>query len=103
MKDLVVISSFIILTCIYFIIIITIITIIIIIIIIIIYSLVSEVRAPLIAGMLCKLSEWNTLGNYFLILRWLDMVFQGQYLPSLSVNYVAIGKDLEKLTHSCIR
>ena len=24
-------------------------------------------------------------------------VFQGQYLPSLSINYVAINKDLEKL------
>ena len=31
-------------------------------------------------------------------LRWLDIVFQGQYLPSLSVNCVAINKDLEKLT-----
>ena len=31
-------------------------------------------------------------------LRWLDIVFQGQYLPSLRVNYVAINKDLEKLT-----
>ena len=30
-------------------------------------------------------------------LRWLDTVFQGQYLPSLSVNYVAINKNLEKL------
>ena len=30
-------------------------------------------------------------------LRWLDIVFQGQYLPSLRVNYVAISKDLEKL------
>ena len=30
-------------------------------------------------------------------LRWLDNVFQGQYLPSLSINYVAITKDLEKL------
>ena len=26
-------------------------------------------------------------------LRWLDTVFQGQYLPSLSINYVAINKD----------
>ena len=25
-------------------------------------------------------------------LRWLDTVFQGQYLPSLSINYVAINK-----------
>ena len=32
------------------------------------------------------------------LLRWLDTVFQGQYLPSLSINYVAINKDLEKLT-----
>ena len=31
------------------------------------------------------------------VLRWLDTVFQGQYLPSLSINYVAINKVLEKL------
>ena len=30
-------------------------------------------------------------------LRWLDTVFQGQYLSSLSINYVAINKVLEKL------
>ena len=63
LKDLVVISSFVILTCIYFIIIIiiiiTITIITIIIIIIIIYSLVSEVRVPVD----------STLGNYFLILN----------------------------------
>ena len=29
-------------------------------------------------------------------LRWLDTVLQGQYLPSLSINYVAINKVLEK-------
>ena len=34
-------------------------------------------------------------GSWFL--RWLDTVFQGQYLQSLSINYVAINKDLEKL------
>ena len=33
-----------------------------------------------------------------IFLRWLDIVFQGQYLPSLSVNCVAINKDSEKLT-----
>ena len=32
------------------------------------------------------------------LLRWLDIVFQSQYLPSLSANYVAINKDLETLT-----
>ena len=31
---------------------------------------------------------------YIYFLRWLDIVFQGQYLPSLSENYVAINKDL---------
>ena len=30
-------------------------------------------------------------------LRWLDTVFKGQYLPSLSINYVAKNKVLEKL------
>ena len=42
--------------------------------------------------------------HFFEISRWSlkvsgsSIVFQGQYLPSLSVNYVAISKDLEKLT-----
>ena len=31
-------------------------------------------------------------------LRWLDRVFQGQYLPSLRIDHVAIKKDLEKLS-----
>ena len=31
------------------------------------------------------------------VLRWLDEVFQGQYLPSLRINYAAINKDLENL------
>ena len=33
----------------------------------------------------------------FLERRWLYRVFQGQYLQSLSTNYVAINKELEKL------
>ena len=40
----------------------------------------------------------NDHRSKFSNLRWLDIVFQGQYLPSLSVNCVAINKDLEKLT-----
>ena len=32
-----------------------------------------------------------------IMLKWLDTVFQGQYLPSLSINYAVINKDLEKL------
>ena len=31
------------------------------------------------------------------IWKWFHTVFQGQYLPSLSINYVAINKHLEKL------
>ena len=30
-------------------------------------------------------------------LKWLNAVFQDQYRPSLSINYDAINKDLEKL------
>ena len=42
--------------------------------------------------------------NFHKLPRWLDRVFQGQYLASLSINYVAINKDLEKLSpHGCIR
>ena len=29
-------------------------------------------------------------------LRWLDWIFFRGYLPSLSINYVAISKDMEK-------
>ena len=35
--------------------------------------------------------------TFGMTLRWLDTVFQGQYLPSLSINYVAINKVFEKL------
>ena len=31
-----------------------------------------------------------------LCLRWLDWIFLGGYLPSLSINYVAMSKDMEK-------
>ena len=35
---------------------------------------------------------------YILIvrLRWLDWIFWGGYLPSLSINYVAMSKDMRK-------
>ena len=29
-------------------------------------------------------------------LRWLDWIFLGGYLPSLSINYVAMSKDMRK-------
>ena len=31
-----------------------------------------------------------------LALRWLDWIFLGGYLPSLSINYVAMSKDMGK-------
>ena len=42
--------------------------------------------------------QWKMKPSFELgTLRWLDTVFQGQYLPCVSINYVAINKDLEKL------
>ena len=35
-------------------------------------------------------------------LRWLDTVFQGQYLPSLSINYVSINKVLKKIATTVV-
>ena len=32
----------------------------------------------------------------FMLLRWLDWIFLGGYLPSLSLNYVGMSKDMEK-------
>ena len=29
-------------------------------------------------------------------LRWLDWIFLGGYLPSLSINYIAMSKDMGK-------
>ena len=29
-------------------------------------------------------------------LRWLDWIFWGWYLPTLSINYVGMSKDMEK-------
>ena len=33
---------------------------------------------------------------YSTYLRWLDWIFWGWYLPSLSINYVDMSKDMEK-------
>ena len=30
------------------------------------------------------------------LLKWLDWIFLGGYLPSLSINYVAMSKDMGK-------
>ena len=33
---------------------------------------------------------------YSFFLRWLDWIFWGWYLPSLTINYVGMSKDMEK-------
>ena len=35
-------------------------------------------------------------------LRWLDTVLQGQYLPSLSINYVAIKQSFGKIATTVV-
>ena len=30
------------------------------------------------------------------VLRWLDWILLGRFLPSLSINYVGMSKDMEK-------
>ena len=42
-----------------------------------------------------KASLLRVLQNDF-ILRWLDWIFLGGYLPSLSINYIATSKDMGK-------
>ena len=39
----------------------------------------------------------QTQSNSNRSIRWLDTVFRGHYLPSLSINCVSMNKDLEKL------
>ena len=46
------------------------------------------------------LTQKNTLSKWSL--RWLDTVFLSEYLSRLSVNYVAINKDLEKINTSVV-
>ena len=36
------------------------------------------------------------------LLRWLDEVFHGKYFASLSINYVAVNKDLEKIATTVV-
>ena len=38
----------------------------------------------------------STPPHILIILRWLDWIFWWGYLPSLSINYVAMSKDMEK-------
>ena len=60
--------------------------------------LVSELlNTPVNQPSQSRVCDWSGLCKYNVLLRWLDTVFKGQYLPSLSINYIAINKVLEKL------
>ena len=48
-----------------------------------------------------KLGPCNKIGRTG-IWKWLDTVFQSQYLPSLSINFVATNKDLEKIATTVV-
>ena len=41
-------------------------------------------------------SHHSKVSETFVVLRWLDWIFQGGYLPSLNVNYVGVSRDMEK-------
>ena len=42
------------------------------------------------------LNKWVMLKLIYHQLSWLDWIFLGGYLPSLSINYVSISKDMGK-------
>ena len=57
-----------------------------------------ESSSGLIETFLKDVKPCHSMSRHFgSCLRWLGRVFQGQYLPSLSKNYVVINRDLEKL------
>ena len=41
-------------------------------------------------------SHHSKVSETFVVLRWLDWIFQGGYLPSLNVNYVGVSRDMEE-------
>ena len=42
------------------------------------------------------IADWDHFKDHRRHFRWLDWIFLGGYLPSLSINYVAMSKDMEK-------
>ena len=56
--------------------------------------LIRKMKMGLENGVVC-ITEMTKA--FIMSLRWLDTVFQGKYLPSLSINYVAMNKVLENL------
>ena len=72
------------------------------------YQAIQVMREPLLFPVfLGRFKTENPRDGTCLEVRWLcgvfQGVFQGQYLPSLGINYVATNKDLEKLLPRCIR
>ena len=70
------------------------------------YKSCDKIRIQVVHYVFCssKLKEKHKIINIYILLpehqhklRWLSGAFQGLYLPTLSNNYVAIKKDLEKL------
>ena len=63
-------------------------------------------RSSNIKGYLLQLAKlWEELVEQtakIMVLRWLDTVFQGQYLPSLSINYVAKSKVFGKIATTVV-
>ena len=43
----------------------------------------------------CKRNVYSKVANGRL--RWLDWIFWGWYLPTFSINYVGMSKDMEKM------
>ena len=75
------------------------------------YESCDKIRIQVVHYVFCsaKLKEKHKIINIYIWspehqhkLRWLDGAFQGLNLPILSNNYVAIKKDLEKITTTAL-
>ena len=55
-------------------------------------------RIDILISRLRRLSTFVRIGakHFVHILRWLDWIFWEGYLPTLSINYVAMSKDMGK-------
>ena len=60
------------------------------------YFLVTCPRLDLNDGITARGCAWMSPEETVVVLRWLDWIFWGWYLPSLSINYVGMSKDMEK-------
>ena len=58
-------------------------------------KIIKKITAYL-AQNVCYVSPGWSMGRFMADLRWLDWIFLGGYLPSLSIDYVGMSKDMEK-------